>query len=203
MDTIQAITTRRSVARTVGPAPSRPEIQVLLDAAVLAPTHHLSQPWRFVVLSGDALRELGDALAASASESGRNVEAARRLPDSAPAIIAVIDRAGQDHHVSAADEHYAVGAAMQNLLLAAHDAGLGAMIRTGIHVLSPHVRDHLGVKPDEQLAGFIYVGHLPPDHTSKSPERTPAADLTEWRGDATPTTAHSTVGGERRATRTP
>ncbi|HSG91658.1 MAG TPA: nitroreductase family protein, partial [Pseudomonadales bacterium] len=147
------------------------------------------------VLSGEALTEFSDVLATSARDSGRNVEAARRLPDQAPAIITVIDRAGQDHHVSAADEHYAVGAAMQNLLLAAHDAGLGAMIRTGVHVRSPDVRDHLGVKPDEQIAGFIYLGNVPDDHVVRTPKRTAAAELTQWRGGVRDTGSRAPEGG--------
>lgn len=195
METLKAIATRRSIARTVGPSPSRRQIQSLLDAAVLAPTHHLTQPWRFVVLTGDALAEIGEVLADSARDSGRNVEAARRLPDQAPVVITVIDRAGQDHHVSAADEHYAVGAAMQNLLLAAHDAGLGAMVHTGVHVRSAHVREHLGVKPDEQIAGFIYLGNVPEDHVVKTPKRTAAAELTQWRGDIRGAGSRAPEGG--------
>jgi nitroreductase len=71
-------------------------------------------------------------------------------------IIVVIDWAGDDHHVPESDEHYAVGAAMQNLLLAAGDAGLGRMIRTGFHTRFHVVREQLGVKPDETIAGFVY-----------------------------------------------
>jgi nitroreductase len=183
MDTLEAIHTRRSILRTVGPAPTRDQITQLLHAAVRAPNHHLTEPWRFVVLSGGALTELGEVLAASARDAGVNVEAARRLPRLAPTVVVVIDRAGNDHHVPAADEHYAVGAAMQNLLLAAHATGLGAMIRTGIHVRSSRVREHLGVKPDEQIAGFVYLGRIPDDAPPGSSRRTPPEDLTEWRTD--------------------
>lgn len=181
MDTLAAIASRRSVARTDGPAPERAHVERLLDAAVRAPTHHLTQPWRFVVLAGDALAALGDVLADSARDAGTNVEAARRLPTLAPLVVVVIGRAGQDHHVPASDDHYAVGAAMQNLLLAAHATGLGAMIRTGVHATSERVRDHLGVKPDEQLAGFVYLGRVPDGDTRPPSPRTASRDLTEWR----------------------
>ncbi len=181
MDVMDAIASRRSVARTVGPAPTRAEVERLLDAAVRAPSHHLTQPWRFIVLTGPSLEVLAEVFAQSARDAGTNVEAARRLPRLAPTVIVVVDRAGQDHHVTEADEHYAVGAAMQNLLLAAHDVGLGAMIRTGVQATSPHVRDHLGIKPDERVAGFVYVGRRPKDGPLHPSPRTPAGEVTEWR----------------------
>lgn len=182
MQTHDAIMTRRSIPKLNGPAPSSREIEKLLQAAVMAPNHHLTEPWRFVVVSGGASEELGEAFAASARDAGTNVEAARRLPTLAPTIVVVIDRAGNDHHVPASDEHYAVGAAIQNLMLAAHDAGYGTMIRTGIHARSPLVREHLGVKPDETIAGFVYIGRVPAGTAPATSRRTPAAELTEWRG---------------------
>lgn len=142
MDIYDAILTRRSVADLVAPAATRAQVERLLDAAVMAPTHHMTEPWRFVVLTGDALEELGETFAASAEAAGKNVEAARRLPTRSPMVVVVVDRSGNHHHVPASDEHYAVGAAMQNLLLAAHAEGLGAMIRTGIHVRRPGPGTH-------------------------------------------------------------
>ena len=130
METYEAIMTRRSIPKTGDGVPDRARIARLLDAAVAAPNHHLTQPWRFVVLAVDALKELGDALAEHAARTDGRPEIARDLPQRAPVIITVIDRAGHDHHVSEIDEHYAVGAAIQNILLAAHDDGFAAMIRT-------------------------------------------------------------------------
>src|SRR5918992_1017688 len=58
METYQAIMTRRSVHRPdPGRVPSRDIVEKLLAAAVRAPSHHLTQPWRFIVLTGDALRD--------------------------------------------------------------------------------------------------------------------------------------------------
>lgn len=182
METYDAIMSRRSIPKLDGRTPTKDEVERLLQAAVMAPNHHLTEPWRFVVVAGTASDELGEVLAASAQDAGANVEAARRLPTLAPVIIVVIDRAGNDHHVPESDEHYAVGAAMQNLLLAACDAGLGTMIRTGIHARAHVVREHLGVKPDETIAGFIYLGHVPSDTLRTAPRRTPVVELTEWRG---------------------
>jgi nitroreductase len=185
METYEAIMTRRSVPRCADDrVPERETILKLLEAAVRAPNHHLTQPWRFVVLSGDALKDLGDAMAAGNIRLGKDPEAIRSKPQRAPIIIAIVGRP-KTHlaRVSEIEEHHAAGAAMQNILLAAHDLGLGAMIRTGPAAEMPEVRDHLGIDEGEVIAGFIYVGY-PAEGTEDRPltRRTPATELTEWRG---------------------
>lgn len=187
METFEAITTRRSVPKPGGGAPSKQELLRLLDAAVRAPSHHLTQPWRFVVLTGSALEELGDAWAAGEEAGGSDpskVSAARTKPLRAPAIITVIEQPHLENpKVVEVEEHHAVGAAMQNILLAAHDMGLGAMLRTGPAARMDQVRDHLGVKPEEFIAGFIYVGERAGgEDTRPMTRRDPASERTEWRG---------------------
>lgn len=191
MDTYEAIMTRRSVPKTAEAVPSREQIRRLLDAAVAAPNHHLTEPWRFVVLGGDALKELGDVFAQHAQRTGGNVELARDLPQRAPVIITVIERPRiADPHVPEIEDHHAVGAAMQNILLAAHAAGLVAMIRTGPYARLPEVHEHLGLNAGEFIAGFVYVGFPVEGFTKKPPRKTPASELTEWRGfDAGPRAA--------------
>lgn len=183
METYEAIMTRRSGAKTTDRVPDKAAIQRLLDAAVAAPNHHLTEPWRFVVLSGDALKELGAAWAAGEERGGGDPEKVRDKPLRAPVIITMIERP-KAHlpKVVEIEEHHAVGAAMQNMLLAAHDAGLAAMLRTGEAAHFPEVRDHLGLQPNEFVAGFIYVGYTPEDYARKPPRKTSAAELTEWRG---------------------
>lgn len=102
----------------------------------------------------------------------------------APVIIAVIERPHLDNRkVVKEEEHYATGAAMQNMLLAAHDAGLGAMLRTGPAAEMQEVKDLLHVADDEYIAGLIYLGY-PADSSDEQPmtRRKPADELTEWRG---------------------
>lgn len=184
METYDAIMTRRSVPKPVDRVPTRDHIQRLLAAAVRAPNHHLSQPWRFVVLAGDALEELGAAWAAGAEREGDDPEKVRAKPRRAPAIIAVIEHPHTENpKVVEIEEHHAVGAALQNILLAAHDMGLGAMLRTGPAARLKEVSDYLGVGDDEIIAAFVYLG-FPPEGDSDRPmsRRTDPTELTEWRG---------------------
>lgn len=183
METMDAILTRRSVPKSVGPAPEKQKIQRLLEAAVRAPNHRLTQPWRFIVLTGDSLREFGDAWARGAEREGGDPDAARDKALRAPVVIVVIERPNRtDPRIIEMEEHHAVGAAMQNILLAAHDMGLGTMLRTGPATVLPEVRDYLGVDTGEFVAGLIYVGHPPEETERPMTRRKPAEELTEWRG---------------------
>lgn len=180
---MELITTRRSVPKLVGEAPSRDVIASLLQAAVRAPNHHLTEPWRFVVLVGNALDEFGAAWARGVESAGGDPEKVVDKPHRAPAIICVIERPKTQHpRVVEIEEHYAVGAALQNIMLAAHGLGLGSMIRTGPPARMPQVDEFLGIKEGEFVAGFIYLGRPPEgDEARNMSRRTNAAELTEWR----------------------
>lgn len=175
--------TRRSVPRCDGDV-DRADVETILAAAVRAPNHHLTQPWRFVVLAGDARSELARAWAAGLEREGKD---ASRIPEKAlraPVIVCVLERPHLDNpKVVELEEHYAVGAAIQNMLLAAHALGLGAMHRSGTITTLPEVRAYVGAAPDELIAGFVYVGR-PPEGDGSRPRsrRTDHSDLTEWRG---------------------
>jgi nitroreductase len=184
MDAYEAIMSRRSMSKTSERLCDKELIGRLLEAAVRAPTHHLTQPWRFVVIAGDARHELGEALAAAARREGRDPDAERAKPLRAPVLIAVIERPRTQHsRVVEREEHYAVGAAIQNILIAATAEGLAAMIRTGNAPELPEVRTYLGVGDDELIAGLIYVGYPREDEPERPlTRRTPVSELTDWRG---------------------
>ena len=183
VDTYDAIMTRRSVPRCGGEI-ERAVVEKLIAAAVRAPNHHLTQPWRFVVLGGDTRAELGRAWATALE---RECKDASRIPDKvlrAPVIVCVLERPHLDNpKVVEIEEHHAVGAAIQNMLLAAHALGLGAMHRSGAATEMPEVREYLGAAPDELIAGFVYVGH-PPEGDDRRPlsRRKDPVEVTEWRG---------------------
>ena len=63
MDVLEAIQTRHSLGKVKPDAVSREIVEKLLSAAVQAPSHYNVRPWRFVVLTGDGRKRLGDVLA--------------------------------------------------------------------------------------------------------------------------------------------
>jgi nitroreductase len=183
MEAYEAIMTRRSVPKVEARAPDRETIEKIIQAGMRAPTHHLTQPWRFVVLKENGLDEWARAWAAGAAREGKDPDPVFGKAKRAPVVIAVIET--PKHHlpkVQEVEEHHGTGAAMQNMLLAAHALGLGAMLRTGPAAHIPEVRHHLGVGDDEIVAGYIYVGY--PLETGDRPmtRRADPATITEWRG---------------------
>jgi nitroreductase len=151
VDVFEAIRTRHSVAKLGGDVP-RDVIEHLLEAAVQAPNHRLTRPWKFAVIRGSA-RERADTfwaeLAADAGERGKLLRA--------PVIVAVAARVDTDP-VVAAEDHSATAAAIQNLLLAAHAHGLGAIWRTGRPSYHPEFAEYLGFDRGDRMLGLIYLG---------------------------------------------
>jgi nitroreductase len=183
----EAILTRRMIPKVAERRPEKEDIEALLAGAVRAPNHFLTQPWRFVVLTGDALDELGEAMAERViqerqgdPELERRVQLEMQRPRRAPVILTLIYVPSDDERAIVVEDRYAVGAAMQNILLMAHARGLGAYLRTGPAAEYEGVKRHLGLKEGEEIAGFIYLGF--PEDDRPLTERTDAAELTEWRG---------------------
>ena len=183
----RTIRERRSVGRVAPDPLPRELVAELIDAAIHAPNHHLTHPWRFVVLAGDARREVGDAHARAVErtkpghpEAGLAKEAARL--ERAPVVIACCV-AGCDDPVQAREDRDAVAAGVQNLLLAAHARGLAAIWRSGVMPDEPEVRDALGLGERDAIVGMVYVGRPVPDGQTPPPSARPAVDeLTVWRG---------------------
>lgn len=194
MDLHQAIRERRSIGKVKGELPPKAAIEQMLEAATWAPNHYRVEPWRFFVLSGAARERLGDLFARlekeDANKSGeakdpevveRAAESARKKPLRAPVVIAVAVEAPEDPRIVAIENVEAVAAGVQNMLLTAHALGLGAIWRTGSYAYDPRVKGFLGLRPEDHLAGFIYVGYPAMDPPAAS--RTPASEKTVWWGD--------------------
>lgn len=185
-DLAALIAARRSVGR-LGPEPvAREVVAELIAVAVRAPNHHLTEPWRFVVLAGPARRRVGDAHLRAVQRERVDLtpevsQRERTRLERAPVVIACVVRPGPDP-VCAREDRDAVAAAVQNLLLAAHAHGLGAMWRTGTMVDEPEVREALGVAAGEEIVAFVYLGHPHERLGETRTARLPIDDVTEWRG---------------------
>ncbi|HEX9015255.1 MAG TPA: nitroreductase [Chloroflexota bacterium] len=189
MDTLEAIASRRSVGKVTQERPPREMIERILDAAVQAPNHRLSEPWRFFVLAGDARKELGEVMAdvlRGGMDEPEGEGAIAQLtkeaekPLRAPVVIVVASKRSDNPKVVPIEDVEATAAAVENMLLAAHALGLAAMWRTGDAAYHPLVKRLFDLTPEDHIAGFIYVGY--PAVELGPRKRTPASDLAEWRG---------------------
>jgi nitroreductase len=185
MKVSDAIAQRRSIKKFTQRAVTREEIEALLDAAVLAPNHKLTQPWRFYVLGPMARRQYGLAL---------GERKAKKLPD-ADAQNAIREKTAQEYHAFPAliavatvvaespetrEEDYA--AVMQSvalMTLVAMERGLGTHIRTGAVMDDPAARAAIGVREGERVVAMVALGV--PEEIPGPKARQAAAAVTEWR----------------------
>lgn len=183
MDVFEAIHTRQSVGKVRADPIPRVSIEKLLAAGAQAPNHYKVRPWRFVALTGAGRERLGEVMAQSFREKFPEVpedalQKERAKPLRAPLIIAVGVDKPTEPKVDEIENIAAAASACQNMLLAAHALGLGAIWRTGDGARDPRIKQFLGFAPDQHLIGFLYIGY---PETAPEPRPRPGfEDRTEW-----------------------
>lgn len=185
MDVLEAMYHRHSNGKVKQDAVSREVIEKLLGAAVQAPNHYKVRPWRFVVITGDGLKKLGDVFAASFADRqpGLPAEAldkTRALTRRSPLIIAVGVDQPSEPKVLEIENVAAVSAACQNILLAAEAEGLAVKWRTGEWARDAKAKEFLGFARDQHIIAFLYIGY--PEALPNAQPRPSFEDRTVWIG---------------------
>jgi nitroreductase len=162
-DTISLLLSRRSgSAKTMGkPGPSKMQLREILQAGSRAPDHGKLFPWRFIVFEGRGRERMGDILAAvqeADGERAKQVEEERQRFLRAPMVVGVISRALEQHKIPVWEQELSAGAVCQNILVAATALGFVGNWLTEWYAYHPAVKEKLGLKPGERVAGFIYIG---------------------------------------------
>ena len=143
------------------PGPSKKQLEQILEAGARAPDHGKLFPWRFIVFEGDGRKRAGDILAAAAKADGerdKQIEEERARFLRAPVVIAVISAAREQHKIPVWEQELSAGAVCQNILIAAHAMGFVGNWLTEWYAYHPKVKEKIGLKPGERIAGFIYIG---------------------------------------------
>ena len=178
------IESRRSIKQFADRPIAREEIERLLDAAVHAPNHRLTQPWRFYVLGPKARSAYGLALGARKAKRVEDPEAARavmqKVSDShaaLPAMLAV--SMVLDENPEIREEDYAAAMmAVQNMSLVAAAIGLGVHIKSGGVMTDPAARAAVGVPEGERIVAIVNV--CEPAEVPSPKTRTSAGAVTTW-----------------------
>ncbi len=163
MDLIEAIDTRSSAGRLTAPGPTPAHLEMILNAARRAPDHGRLTPWHLIVLE-DSAREPFAAAAAEAKRrrnpalTEEQVTADRAKILRSPTLIVVGCIVREHPKVPEIEQVIAVGAAAENLFLAAHGLGYGVMWKTGPAAYDPDVKRALGLEPRDHIVGIIHVG---------------------------------------------
>jgi nitroreductase len=184
MKVSEAIAQRRSIKKFQDRPVTREEIEALLDAAVLAPNHHLTQPWRFYVLGPESRRRYGLALGERKARKLPDPDAANAIREKTaseyealPALIAVAMVLSENP--DAREEDYAaVMQAIGNITLVAVERGLGTHIRTGAVMDDPAARAAVGVREAERIVAMVSVGV--PAEVPAPKARQGATAVTTW-----------------------
>ncbi|MCC3375090.1 nitroreductase family protein [Cohnella sp. REN36] len=188
MDIFEAIKGRRSIGKVKSDPVPRELVEQIIEAAVWAPNHFHTEPWKFVVMTGEGRRTLGRAYADIAAEGwAADMPADERADRIAreeakafrsPVVVAAISAPTGEPRAILAEERAAAHAAVQNLLLAAHALGLGAVWRTGEPAYHPKMQAAFGLEGQEEVVGLVYLGY--PDMTPAPAKRVPGTEKTVW-----------------------
>ncbi len=143
---LEAIYSRRSVRDYAPEQIPRELVYEIIRAGTWAPSGLNNQPWRFVIVRDAEKRE-------SLARLTRYGEIIRR----APLVIAVfVDKDAMYHEVK---DHQAMGACIQNMLLAAHALGLGAVWLGEILKNAELVRETLSLPENLDLMAVVALGY--------------------------------------------
>jgi nitroreductase len=164
MELFEAINTRVSAGRLAEPGPNPEQLQKLLAAAARAPDHGRLKPWRIVIVNG-AAREAFATAAANARRArvpdltDDQMVAERDKINRSPSII-VIGCALKKNldKVPEIEQVIAVGAAVENMFLAAHAMGFGVMWKTGAAAYDDGVKAAVGLAPADHIIAILHLG---------------------------------------------
>ena len=163
MDAMELLLSRESAMKLAPPGPSQEVLDSIFQSAVRAPDHGRLRPWRFVVIPEDRRERFGQLMAdclrrqmpdASAEMLSRERDKAMR----APIIVVAAAHVQKGHKIPESEQFSSAAAAAQNIMLAANAQGFGAMWKTGTPAYDATVKQALGLAPEDDILGFMYIG---------------------------------------------
>lgn len=180
MTIIETVRSRRSEHVLQDPAPDNELLLTLLEAAATAPDHGRLRPWRMIAHRGDARYRLGAALAAEAPVERHDDLVAKAMR--APLVLTAVLTPRDSERIPYWEQLAAAAGVIHLLTLLLHDAEFGSIWRTGAPTSCHLTERALGLRQDERLLGWLYIG------TAKARRRVPrtAIDLTRHWEDVCP-----------------
>ena len=191
------IEARRSIRAFRSDPVDRGSLDRLVEAACLAPAPHHSRPWRFVVVDGDDGKQaLADGMGArwrkdlagdgvDAARIDELVDASHRKLTTAPALVlGCLTWNGLDRYPDETRQRaefgmalLSLGAAVENLMLTAADAGLASCWVAAPIFCPEAARDALAL-PDEWLPhALVLVGYPDPNYVGRERPPVPLDEL--------------------------
>ncbi|MFW6327760.1 MAG: nitroreductase family protein [Bacteroidota bacterium] len=162
-------------------------ISDILDAAVWAPTHGLTQPWFFKVFHGKGVQTFFKGMIGVY----QNITPPEALSEKKIAkykikswqvshVLAVCMRHGDTNIIPEIEEIVATGCVIENIYLALAQYGIAGYLSTGDICYSSEMKAFLGLSAKDQCLGFFQLGYARKDAPERVRKRIPAQEKTEW-----------------------
>jgi len=181
METLEAIKTRRSI-RKFSDQPVEPEkLQAVLEAVQQAPSWSNRQCWSLVVVQDQEARnrisELSFVESFFATYGYKSNPAQKGLAQAPIVLVACADP--QQSGDLRGEQYYMadLGIASQNLMLAAHDLGLGTVF-VGVFD-EEQLKGLLGIPPHIRIVGLFPLGY-PAGEAKGGPPRKPLDEFVHY-----------------------
>jgi len=141
-------------------------VNQLLSLADWAPTHGRTEPWRFFVYVGDALKQFGkthaDLYWTHTAEDKRQQATYEKLEhnvDMASHLVIAVMKRGENIKIPQLEEIAATAAAIQNVLLGATALGIASFWSSGGMTHTHALKDYLHLMSDDIIMGLIFLGY--------------------------------------------
>lgn len=182
------IANRRSIYPNIysGEAVDDSIIEQMLENANWAPSHGLTEPWRFVVFKNEGLKRLArfqselykQVSTAAGNYDEKKFEKLATKPMKASHVIAIGMKRDEREKIPEIEEIEAVACAVQNMYLTATAHGVGCYWGSGGVTYMKQAREFFGLGEKDKLLGFLYVGM--PRIDWPSGKRTPIENKVRW-----------------------
>jgi nitroreductase len=188
MEALEMLHTRASAVKLRDPGPTPADLDAIFKSALRAPDHGRRRPWRFVVIPTDQRERFGEKMAEVLLEgkpdaTSETLRFEREKALRAPLIIVAIARTRPDPKIPEVEQLMSAAAATQNIMLAAHALGYGAMWKTGDPAYDVNMKKALGLEAGDSITGFIYIG-TPAEGviSTQRPRPVPSDYVQTWQG---------------------
>jgi nitroreductase len=151
-----AVRARRSWSKVTDEAPTHEQLLPLVAAAGRVADHSALRPWRLIELRGDDRQRLGRAISKAAGEKDPSTKPLR-----APLLIAIVVSYRPSDKVPRWEQVAAAAGVAHTLSLLLDEAGWGVIWRTGHWTRAAKVAKLHGLRENERLLGWLYVGGKP------------------------------------------
>jgi nitroreductase len=164
-------------------------VQQMLENANWAPTHKMTEPWRFIVYTGDGRKKLANLQAAVYKQKTEldgtyKEERYQNLlikPFESSHVILIYMKRDEKKSVPEIEEMGAVFCAVENMYLTAAAYGVGCYLGTGGVTFFEESNAAFGLSPEDRIIGFLQIGI--PKHFNQPSKRNPIEGKVTWVRD--------------------